>query len=179
MHGLPHVIWLWLSLHGFRYTCLSCLHSPVTRACHVDLSLLHMHVILPCDTCLYDFFILVIWIPISITCIIVPCYRIHVIWLLPVTDMDFLLLDVRAVDMQYVESHIYCSCFPLYCSHFPLYCSMLSTELRSSYHVTHIMYCNCSCYIVYLTYVTPRSRRVRRRYCNVYTQVRNTLTYIR
>jgi len=27
--------------------------------------------------------------------------------------------------------------------------------------------------------VTPRSRRVRRRYCNVYTQVRNTLTYIR
>ena len=35
---------------------------------------------------------------------------------------------------------------------FPLYCSMLSTELRSYYHVTHIMYCSCSCYIVYLTY---------------------------
>ena len=27
--------------------------------------------------------------------------------------------------------------------------------------------------------VKPRSRRVRRRYCDVYTQVRNTLTYIR
>ena len=27
--------------------------------------------------------------------------------------------------------------------------------------------------------VTPRSRRVRRHYCNVYTQVRSTFTYIR
>ena len=31
---------------------------------------------------------------------------------------------------------------------FPLYCSMLSTELRSSYHVTRIMYCICSYYIL-------------------------------
>ena len=42
--------------------------------------------------------------------------------------------------------------FPLYCSRFPLYCSMLSTELMSCYHVTRIMYCNCSCYLVYLTH---------------------------
>ena len=47
------------------------------------------------------------------------------IWIFP-------LLDMRAVDMRYVESHIYCSRFPLYCSRFPLYCSMLSPELRSS-----------------------------------------------
>ena len=64
----------------------------------------------------------------------------------------FPLLDMSAVDMQYVEFHIYCSRFPLYCSRFPLYCSMLSIELRSCYHVTHIMYCICSRYIVYLTY---------------------------
>ena len=43
------------------------------------------------------------------------------------------------------ESHISCS-------RFPLYGSMLSTELRSSYHVTRIMYCIYSCYLVYLTY---------------------------
>ena len=69
----------------------------------------------------------------------------------------FPLLDLRAVDMRYVESHIYCSRFPLYrfplyCSCFPLYCSMLSTEIRSYYPVTRIMYCIYSCYIVYLTY---------------------------
>ena len=80
-------------------------------------------------------------------------------WIFPVTDivipvtgymfplliLIFPLLDTWAVDMRYVESHIYCS-------RFPLYCSMLSTELRSCYHVTRIMYCICSCYIVYLTY---------------------------
>ena len=42
--------------------------------------------------------------------------------------------------------------FPVILSRFPLYCSMLSTELRSCYHVTHIMYCICSCYIVCVTY---------------------------
>ena len=42
--------------------------------------------------------------------------------------------------------------FSLYCSRFPLYCSTLSTELRSSYHVTRIIYSSCSCYIVYMTY---------------------------
>ena len=70
----------------------------------------------------------------------------------PLLILLFSLLDTWAVDMPYVESHIYCSRFPLYCSRFPLYCSMLSTELRSSYQVNCIMYCICSCYIVYLTY---------------------------
>jgi len=41
---------------------------------------------------LYDCFLLLIWI--------------------------FPLLDMRAVDMRYVESHIYCSRFPLYCSRY-------------------------------------------------------------
>jgi len=63
------------------------------------------------------------------------------------------------------ESHISCSRFPVYyswylvhdilfmwyCSRFPLHGAMLSTELRSNYHVTRIMYSSCSCYIVYLT----------------------------
>ena len=48
--------------------------------------------------------------------------RMHVTWLFPVTDMDFPLLDMRAVAMRYVESHIYCYIVPvilfmLYCSH--------------------------------------------------------------
>ena len=69
------------------------------------------------------------------------------------------ILDMRVVDMRYVESHIYCSCyivpvilFPFSGILFPLYCSMLSTELRSSYRVTCIRYCIHSCYIVYLIY---------------------------
>ena len=138
MHGLPHFLLLWSSLHG----CL--VHSYIVFTYH-------------CYTCMHGFSILVIWIPVPNTCIIVPCSRIHVIWLCPVTDMDFLLLDMRAVAMRYVESHIYCYIVPvilfmLYCSRYPLYCSTLSTELWSSYHVTRIMYCMCSCYSVYLTY---------------------------
>ena len=52
------------------------------------------------------------------------------------------LLNMWAVDMRCVESHIYCS-------RFPLSCFMLSTELRSCYHVTCTMHCTCSCYVVY------------------------------
>ena len=41
-----------------------------------------------CYTCMYGFSILVIWIPIHITCVIVPCYpRIPVIRLFPVIDI--------------------------------------------------------------------------------------------
>ena len=104
------------------------MHGLCLYSCHIEspciLHVLLFHVI-PVFL-VYDCFLLLIWI--------------------------FPLLDMRAVDMRYVESHIYCSCFPLYCSCFQLYCSMLSTELWSSYHVTCIMYCICACYIVYLTY---------------------------
>jgi len=107
-------------------------------------------------TCLYCFYLLVIWLTMHITPIIVPCYRIHIIWLFPVIDMNI-------PDTGH-ESWWYAICglphllflfpvilFMLYCSRFSLYCSMLSTELWSSYHVTRIMYSSCS-YIVYLTY---------------------------
>ena len=40
-------------------------------------------------TCMYCFYLLVIWITVHITCIIVSCYPcIPIIWLLPVTDLD-------------------------------------------------------------------------------------------
>ena len=61
-----------------------------------------------------------------ITCIIVPCSRIHDIWLFLVTDVDFPILDMRAVDMRYVESHIYCSCYIVLVILFMLYCSRYS-----------------------------------------------------
>jgi len=123
-----------------------------TTAFHISVIIIHIYVMFTYHgyTCMSGFFLRVIWIPVHITCIIVPCCMLYdcfmlLIWIIP-------LLDMRAVDMRYVESHIYCSRFPLYCSHFPLYYSTLSTELRSCYHVTCIMYCTCSCYIVYLTY---------------------------
>jgi len=121
-----------------------------TTTFHISMIIIRIHVMLTyySYTCLCCFYLLVIWITMLITCIIVPCSRIHDIWLFPVTDMDFLILDMRAIDMRYVDFHIYCSryivpiiLFPIYCSWFPLYCSMLSTELWSSYHVTRIMYC--------------------------------------
>ena len=144
---------------------MSCLHITVTRACHVYISLLHVYVMFTYHC--YSFFILVIWIPVHTTCIIVPWYRSHVIWLFPVTDTD--IPDTGHESCWYAMCGIphllfplYCSriilfpfpviLFLLYCSRFSLYCSMLSTELWSSYHVTRIMYSSCSCYIVYLTY---------------------------
>ena len=53
----------------------------------------------------------------------------------------FPLLDTWAVDMRCVESHIYCS-------RFPLLCFVLSTELMSCYRVTCTMFCTCSWYTV-------------------------------
>ena len=64
---------------------------------------------------------------------------------IPVLILIFPLLDTWAVDMRCMESHIYCS-------RFPLSCSMLSTELRSCYHVTCTMHCICFCYTVYFKY---------------------------
>ena len=101
---------------GYYHRYMDSRHITVTHACMV-----------------------VIWLLVHVTCIIVPLYQIHGICLVPVTDIAnpvteymfplliwmFPLLDTRAVDMLYVESHIYCS-------RFPLYCSMLSPELRSS-----------------------------------------------
>jgi len=158
-----------------RYKCITsriplwniCYHrykdsrrSTVTHACRVSLFLPYgspfmLHVLLLHVTVfiLYDCFLLLILpygspfmlhvLLFHVTVFILYDYFLLLIWIVS-------LLDMRAVDMRYVESHIYCSRFPLYCSRFLLYCSMLSIELRSSYHVTHIMYCICSYYIVYL-----------------------------
>ena len=82
-------------------------HITVTHACMVSLFLSYgfpfiLHVLLFHGTVvmLYDCFLLLIRI--------------------------FPILDMRAVDMRCVESHIYCSRYivpVLYCSCFPLYCS--------------------------------------------------------
>ena len=81
-----------------RYTDITVTytHRTSVHACIVSIFLsslyilyiLLFHVIPVCM--LYDYFLLLIWIS--------------------------LLRDMRAVDMRYVEFHIYCSRFPLYCS---------------------------------------------------------------
>ena len=137
---------------SIRYT--TALTTAYQCTCHIIVIIITWNTLL---TVTHACMVSVIWIPVHITCIIVPCYYIHVIWLFPVTDMDILVTGL--------ESCWYAICgiphllfpfpvilFPIYCSRFPLYCSMLSTELWSSYHVTRILYCICSCYIVYLTY---------------------------
>ena len=76
---------------------MSCFYIPVTHAYMVSLFLSYgspfiLHVLLCHVTIfmLYDCFLFLIWI--------------------------FSILDMRAVDMLYVDIHIYCSRFPLYCS---------------------------------------------------------------
>ena len=71
----------------------------------------HLRFTYHCYTCMYSCFTLVIWIPVHITCMIVPCYRIHVIWLFPVTDMD--IPDTGHESCWYAICGIL---FPLYCS---------------------------------------------------------------
>ena len=140
-----------------RHTLLFRIHVPPISKCFTSrilvtqTALLHMltaQVYIACMVSLvlsYGFpFILHVLLCHVIIFMLYGCFLL-LIWIFP-------LLDMRAVDMHYVEFHIYCSRFPLYCSRFPLYCSMLSTELMSCYHVTRIMYCNCSCYLVYLTH---------------------------
>ena len=134
-HWYTHFLLLWSLLHGCS------IHSYLMFTHHCYICSPH-----EC-TCIHGFSILVIWITVHIACqthvfLLHDCFPLHLLIFLL---LIFLLLDMRAVDMRYVESHIYCS-------RFPLYYSMLSTELRSCYHVTCIMYCICSCYIVYLTY---------------------------
>ena len=67
--------------------------------------LLHMHV---------GFSILVVWIPVHATCMIVPCYGIHVIWLFHVADMDILVTGLESC--WYAICGIPHLVFPLYCS---------------------------------------------------------------
>ena len=50
-----------------------------TSLLHMLTAQVYMHVL---------FYLLVLWITVYITCIVVPCSRIHIVWLLPVTDMD-------------------------------------------------------------------------------------------
>ena len=103
--------------HG--YTCMSLLHVHVTatRACHVYISLLHMHVMLPCDSCLYGFSIFLSygspWL-LHVLLFHAPVFMIYDCCLLLIRV--FLLLDMRAVDMRYVGSSHLLFPFSVYCS---------------------------------------------------------------
>ena len=117
IHGIPHFIYCY-----HRY--MDSRHITVTHACMVSLflsygSLFLLHVLL--------FHVIPVFL-------LYDCFSLLI--------LIFPLLDTWAVDMRCVESHIYCS-------RFPLSCSMLSTELRSCYHVTCTMHCTCSYYVVY------------------------------
>ena len=81
------------------YTCMSCFHIPVTHACMISFFLSYgfpfiLHVFHVTVFMLYDCFLLLIWI--------------------------FPLLDMRAVDMRYVESHIDCDIVPVILFPFPI-----------------------------------------------------------
>ena len=81
----------------------------------IPLSSLHGFSAYHCYMCIYCLFLLVIWIPVHITCIIVSCYRIHVIWLFPVTDIDILVTghELLICDVCHPTSTV--SRFPLSC----------------------------------------------------------------
>ena len=134
MHWLPHTNVRSTAGHIIVLLITATHACRVLYSCHMDPPfMLHVWLFHVTVFMLYDCFMLLIWI--------------------------FSLLDLRAVDMRYVKVHIYCSryivpviLFPFPVILFLFYCAILSTELWSSYHVTRIMYCICSGYIVYLIY---------------------------
>ena len=103
---------------------------------HILLSSLHGFSAYHCSTCMYGFSILVIWIPVHITCIIVPCYpRIPVIWLFSVTDIVIPVTGHELLICNVWTSTAIVSCFPLSCF-------MLSTDAQVmvSYYMYHVPY---------------------------------------
>jgi len=129
--------------------CISYYYSHCyTDARHTVISCLY-YICSPHECiCMYCFYLLVITL--HMTCMIVPCYHIHVILLFPVTDI--IIPGTGHESCWYAICGIPHLLFPFPVILFPLYCSRLSTELMSCYHVTRIMYCICSCYLVYLTH---------------------------
>ena len=86
-----------------RYTVISCSHITVTYAHHTSVHACIVSHLLSYDSpCIIPRLLFHV-----IVSMLYDCFRLLI--------RIFPLLDMRAVDMRYVESHIYCSRFPLYC----------------------------------------------------------------
>ena len=153
LHGVPHFIYLFSLWHGY----LTHRYLMFTHHCYI------------CSphecTCMYCFYLRVITV--HMTCMIVPCYHIHVICLFPVTDTVIPLLDTWAVDIQCVDFHSYCFPFPVIVFHainrvhdmlsylFLLYCIVIDNKenlgmgetwrLTRSYRVDVWIHCLSHC----------------------------------
>jgi len=101
-------------------------------------------------TCLCCFYLLDIWITVNITCIIVPCSRIHVIWLFPVTDMD--IPDTGHESCWYAICGNPTSIVPVILFPFPVILFYAINRALVRLSCTRIMYYIYSCSIVYMTY---------------------------
>ena len=157
-HEIPLCHVLLSSVHEFSaYHCTDyCIsysysHDHHTHSCHAYILQLHMPVLFlsSCHMDHHTYYMYYYFMFPYSWYMIVTCYwyGYSCYW-----TCELLICDMW-------EAHIYCSrsryivhviLFMLYCSWFSLYCSTLSTKLRSSYHVTRIMYSSYSCYIVYL-----------------------------
>jgi len=100
-----------------------------------------------CYTCMYYFYILVIWITIHIACLIVACIFLYSCCMI-VSRYWYSRYWIRELLIYDVWNPI------SIVSRFLLSCFMLSTKLMSCYRVTCIMYCSCSWYSVYIKCVT-------------------------
>jgi len=151
-----------------RHACLTSIDIYWIPSCahllHVLTSLLYrltdMHALIVFVFLLHEIMDLFLWHRSWFIWLLHAYACILVTWLLPVTDMDipvtghascWYVICGNPTSIVPVSRYIvHVILFMVNCSWFPLYCSTLSTELRSSYHVTRIMYSSCSCYIIYL-----------------------------
>ena len=115
-----------------RYTSSSYSCSPLHRipSFHILWSSLHGFSAYHCYTCMYGISILVIWVPVPITCIIVPCYPCSpVIWLI---DSRYWMHELLICDV----------CNPTSIVPFPviLFYAINRAQVQLSCYLYHVLY---------------------------------------
>ena len=129
-----------------RHTSGSYSCAPLYRipSCHLLWASLHGISAYYCYTCMYGFSIHVIWIPVHIACIIVPCYpRISVIRWFPVTDIG--------IPVTGHESCWYAICgLPHLLFSFPVILFPFPVILFYAINRAHVM---LSCYMYHVLYL--------------------------
>ena len=114
-----------------RYTVISCSHITVTYAHHTG-----AHACIVSHLLSYDSPCILPRLLFHVT--VYDCFRL-LIWIFPI-------LDMRAVDMLYVDFHIYCSRFPLYCSRYIVPVSVIlfyainRAQVQLSCYPYHVLY---------------------------------------
>ena len=124
-----------------RYTVISCSHITVTYAHRTSVHTCIVSIFLSYESPFILYVLLFHVIPVFL---LYDCF--------PLLILIFPLLDMRAVDMRCVESHIYCSRFPIYCSWYLVHVILFLILVILFYAINRALV-QLSCYPYHLLYL--------------------------